>query len=114
MNWPHLHLLLNHAPLFGTIIATVMLAVALTRRPALARPALYLLVLSGFVAVLVYLTGEPAADALGNAAPDALVDPHEEMAGIATIVTGRAAIGAITVLGDASGVTVVRAAGTAE
>lgn len=97
MNWPHIHLLINHAPLFGTIFGTLLLALALWRRTELTRTALYVLVLSGFAAIVVFLTGEPAADALANA-PEALVDRHEDLAGVATLLTGISAAAALVTL----------------
>lgn len=97
MNWPHIHLLLNHAPLFGTIFGTLLLTLALWRRQDLTRTALYVLVLSGCAAIVVFLTGEPAADALANA-PEALVDRHEDLAGVATVLTGLAAAAALVAL----------------
>lgn len=97
MNWPHIHLLLNHAPLFGAVFGTLLLALALWRRQELTHTALYVLVFSGFAAIVVFLTGEPAADALANA-PEALVDRHEDLAGVATILTGLAAAAALLAL----------------
>lgn len=97
MNWPHIHLLLNHAPLFGALFGTALLAVALARRNELLRPALYVLILAGLASIVVYFTGEPAADALANA-PEGLVDRHEDMAGVSTVFTGLVAIAAALAL----------------
>ena len=97
MNWPHIHLLLNHAPLFGTIVGTTFLAAAILRNHHLIRPALYVLVLSGIAAIVVYLTGEPAADALVSV-PEGLVDRHEDMAGITIVATSLAGVMALIAL----------------
>lgn len=97
MNWPHLHLLLNHAPLFGTIFGAALLAYALLRRTELTRPALYVLFLSGLAALAAYFTGEPAAEALANA-PESLVDRHEDLAGLATVVSAVVAVAALAAL----------------
>lgn len=97
MNWPHIHLLLNHAPLFGTIVGTILLAAAILRNHSLIRPALYVLVLSGLAAIVVYFTGEPAADALANV-PEGLVDRHEDVAGITTLFTSLAGATAVLAL----------------
>ena len=97
MNWPHLHLLLNHAPLFGTIFGAALLALALLRRTELTRTALSVLALSGLAALAAYFTGEPAAEALAGA-PESLVDRHEDLAGVATVISGVVALAAVVAL----------------
>lgn len=63
MNLTHLHLLLNHLPVVGTICGAGLLAFTLSRRSNdLKRAALGLLVISALVAIPAYLTGEPAED----------------------------------------------------
>ena len=96
MSIVHLHLLLNHFPVIGAIFGAVLLAVALLRRSSeLAKISLAFLALVGAASVLVYLTGEPAQDALEKLPgfSERLVDEHEDVALVATIVTG--AIGAL-------------------
>lgn len=91
MNTVHLHLLLNHLPVVGTVIGTLLLAVALVRRSdELGRTSLGLFALLGLVAVAVYLTGEPAEDAVEKlpGISDGLIDRHQDAALIATIVVG--------------------------
>ena len=92
----HLHLLLNHFPVIGVIIAMLLLAVALLRRSGeLTKISLAFLTLVGATSVLVFLTGEPAQEALEKLPgfSERLVDRHEDAALVATIVTGT--IGAL-------------------
>lgn len=92
----HLHLLLNHFPVIGAILGAFFLAVALLRRSSeLAKVSLAFLALVGAASVVVFLTGEPAQEALEKLPgfSERLVDRHEDMALFATIVTGT--IGAI-------------------
>ena len=61
MTAAHLHLALNHIPVLGTLLGTVLLAYGLWQRQEPVRDvSLGLLVGVGAVAVAVYWTGEPA------------------------------------------------------
>ena len=96
MSIVHLHLLLNHFPVLGAILGAVLLAVALLRRSSeLTKVSLAFLALVGVASVIVFLTGEPAQDALEKLPgfSERLVDEHEDVALAATIVTGT--IGAL-------------------
>jgi len=96
MDIVHLHLLLNHFPVIGAIIGSLLLAVALLRHSGeLAKISLAFLALVGVASVVVFLTGEPAQEALEKVPgfSERLVDRHEDMALVATIVTGT--IGAL-------------------
>ena len=96
MNIVHLHLLLNHLPVIGSVFATLLLAVALFRRSGeLTRVSLWFWGLLGVASVLVFLTGEPAQDAVERfpGFSDTLAERHEDAALVATIVT--AGIGAL-------------------
>ena len=91
MNTVHLHLLLNHLPVIGTVIVTLLLAVAILRRSdELGRTSLGLFALLGLTAVAVYLTGEPAEDAVEKlpGIADGIIDQHQDAALVATIVVG--------------------------
>ena len=96
MNIVHLHLLLNHFPVIGAILGALFLAVALLRRSSeLAKLSLGFLALVGVASVVVFLTGEPAQEALEKLPgfSEQLVDQHEDVALFATVVTGT--IGAL-------------------
>lgn len=61
MSLAHLHLLLNHYPIIGTIIGIALLVFAYLRKSnEVAKAALGLFAVLGAIAVVVYLTGESA------------------------------------------------------
>ena len=83
MNWAHLHLLLNHIPVLGTIFGLAVLAYALFRRnDDLKRLALGTFVLVSLLALPVYFTGEPAEHVVEHAAAvsESFVKAHEAAA----------------------------------
>jgi uncharacterized membrane protein len=93
----HLHLLFNHVPVIGTVIALCLLAFAALRGDdRIGRVSLGLLAVLAAAAVATYLTGEPAEEAVEGVAgiPRALVERHEEAALLATIALG--AMGALS------------------
>lgn len=88
MNWAHLHLMLNHLPVLGTLFGLALLAWALLRRnEALQRAALATFVLTALAAIPVFLTGEPAEEIVEDLAgtAEAAIEAHEEAAVIALI-----------------------------
>ncbi len=88
MNQTHLHLLINHLPVFGSLCAAFVLAYALYVRSNQAKiAAYYLLIISAIGGVIAYRTGEPAEKAVKNI-PGVLRDAiheHEEAAWFALI-----------------------------
>jgi len=99
MTTVHLHLLINHLPVIGAVIALALLAVAIARRSdELARVTFWLYAALGAAAVAVYLTGEPAEDGVERLAgvSKAMIEQHEEVALVATIAMGVA--GALALL----------------
>jgi len=83
MNPAHLHLILNHIPVLGTIIALGLLGFAVWKRSEeIKRAALGLLVITALLGVPAFLTGEPAEDMIkglpGVSRP--LISHHEEAA----------------------------------
>ncbi len=109
MNQAHLHLLLNHFPVIGTILCLLLLLAAILRKShELKRISLAALVLIALLAIPAYLTGEPAEDIVENipGVSKALIEPHEEAALAAIIsmsVTGIFALfGLIWVRGKKS------------
>lgn len=88
MSITHLHLMLNHVPVVGLFIGILLLAYARFRRSdELIRLALGFFVLLGAVAVGVFLTGEPAEEAIEHLPgfSKAVVERHEEAALAATV-----------------------------
>jgi len=83
MNWAHIHLLLNHVPVLGTVFGLGLLAYAITRRSdPLKRAALNVFVAVALVALPVYFTGEPAEEVVEDAAgvSPGTIDAHEDSA----------------------------------
>lgn len=91
MNIVHLHLLLNHIPVVGTLFALLLFAAALFLRETVS-PKFALAVTAGLavVAIAVYFTGGPAEDAVEKLAgvTERAVERHEEAAEMATISIG--------------------------
>ena len=101
MNAAHLHLILNHAPLFGIAFASLGLAWALLRKNEhVGRAALVLLVLAGALVLPVYLSGENAEDLVEDqvGVSEAALEAHEEAALGAAIATGVVGVVALLVL----------------
>ncbi len=97
MNGAHLHLMLNHLPVIGTLIATGLLTVAVLRpNDSLRRAALALLVLGGFAAGAAQLTGEPAEETVEDrvGVSESAIESHEDAAKLATIGAVVLAVGA--------------------
>lgn len=87
----HIHLLLNHVPVIGTIVAILVLAYALLRRSTeLTRVGLGMFVLVALVAAAVYLTGEPAEHLVEDLAgvSEPIIERHEDAALLATLLLG--------------------------
>jgi hypothetical protein len=101
MNATHLHLLLNHLPVLGTLFGLGLLLFGIWRKSTeLKKTSLGVLVLVALAAVPVYLTGEPAGDAVeslpGVSKP--IMEQHEEAAGFAftgSLALGGAALGGL-------------------
>jgi len=83
VNWAHVHLLLNHLPLYGAIAGTLILGLSLAmKRQALGRAGLMVIVVTAIVAGGVYLTGEPAEEQVESlpGVSESFIERHEEMA----------------------------------
>lgn len=97
----HAHLLLNHVPVIGIFIVVFILAVALARQnDGIAKLGLVMLVGIALVTVAVFLTGEPAEEAVEDLAgvSESLIHSHEEAAKAAFIATGIAGAAALALL----------------
>lgn len=97
----HLHLLLNHVPVIGTMLGVLLLAIAVARRSdELGRIALWLFALLAGTSILVFLTGEPAEELVEKLPgfSEALTERHEEAALVATIVVGLVGVFSLAVL----------------
>jgi uncharacterized membrane protein len=88
MNWAHLHLMLNHVPVLGTVFGLGLLVWGMLRRnESVQRAALATFGIAAIVAIPVYLTGEPAESAVEHLAgtTEAAIEAHEEAALISLI-----------------------------
>lgn len=102
MSIVHLHLILNHVPLIGMAFALLIFGVAAWRRnDGMGRLGLVVMVGLAAVTVAVFLTGEPAEEAVEGVAgvSEAMIHPHEEAAEASLIVTGIAGALALVALG---------------
>lgn len=91
MNTAHIHLLLNHLPVIGTVVAIALLAWALLRRNAdLTRVSFAMFGVFAVFAVVVYLTGEPAEELVEHlpGVSHDMIEAHEEAAFAATLLLG--------------------------
>lgn len=97
----HLHLMLNHVPVLGTIFVFILLAWGLVRRSReITSLGLLFTVLLALVTIPIYLTGEPTEEAQEHATwfDKQRAHDHEEKAErglIAVLVTGAVALGAL-------------------
>ena len=98
MNWPHVHLALNHVPVLGTVFIFLLLVVGLLKRSAeIKKLALQGFVLLTIVTIPIKMTGDFAAEtqAAKSGWDKSLVLKHEESADQATaaiFVLGLAAL----------------------
>ena len=90
MNWPYIHILINHFPIVLSIVGTAVLLLALiVRQRAYWLYALATLTLAGLSIGPVYISGDQAGDAVRNANTwyivRAAVDEHDAAAMFALI-----------------------------
>lgn len=101
MTGAHLHLLVNHAPIFGALFALALLAASFIWSPdVLRRTALVVLIGTGLAAAAADYTGDPAEDAIRGfpGVRRAVIHEHEEMGDnsyIAAAVVGVLSLGAL-------------------
>jgi len=112
MNAAHLHLVLNHTPLFGLIAGILLLIWGLLRRSYEMRLASYAeFVVSGVAAIAVYFSGG-AAESLVEDLPgvaERLIERHEDLAKIAMLGIGASGVlAAIAFFVDRSGLALRR------
>lgn len=100
MSIVHLHLFLNHLPVMGAVFALLLFIGVLYRNAVSLNFALWFLGGLGVAALIVYLTGEPAADAIEKlpGVTEALIEEHEDAALFASIFTGVLAVLALLML----------------
>lgn len=90
MDGHHLHLALNHVPVFALFFGSVILSYGIWRaQDAVVRVALGLFVAGGVGAGAAFLTGEQAEEVVEGVAgiPESVIEAHEEMGLIALVVS---------------------------
>ena len=83
MNQTHIHLLITHLPIFGSILGGLVLAYALwTKSNHTKIAAYYVFILSALGAGIAYFTGEAAEETIENIQGIAknMIEEHEEFA----------------------------------
>ena len=86
MNSTHLHLLLNHFPIIGTLIGSGLLLAGIFRKNyQLSNSALTVLSIMAIIAIPVYLTGEPAEESVEkiSGVSETIIEAHETAATVA-------------------------------
>ena len=89
MNATHFHLLLNHFPIIGTLIGTIILAYGfITKELKIKILSAYVIASMALIAVPVYLTGEPAEETVEhiNGITETSIELHEEAAEFAIVI----------------------------
>jgi len=100
MNPTHWHLLLNHAPVLGTIFGLGLLLLGFAQKnDAVKQAALGVFVVVALLTVPVYLTGEPAEAGVKGlpGVSEQLIEQHEQAATVAFV--GVLALGVTALLG---------------
>lgn len=100
MDSVHLHLILNHLPATGTLVALAVFCLGwLRRNPHFQRLSLGLLIVFALAAIPVYLTGGSAEEAVSRmpGVSKPLVEAHEEAAEVTFVA--MEVLGGVGVLG---------------
>ena len=98
MDQTHIHLIITHLPIFGSILGAIVLAQAIWFKSRATTIAAYtILTLSAFGGIVAFLTGEAAEDIAEHfgAYAEVAIHNHEEMAEItiyAIVILGIAAL----------------------
>jgi uncharacterized membrane protein len=101
INGAHLHLLLNHVPILGSVFALVLLAFGyFMRNDTLSKAALWTLVVVSLIAIPAFLSGEEAEHAIEDRPGISNTQIHEheeqaEMAFWALMCSGAIALGTL-------------------
>jgi len=89
MNSAHLHLMLTHVPVFGTLFGLALLLLGMARKSEdVKRLSLLVFMITGILALPTYLTGAPAENQLRNLFPTTpleTAEQHEEVAILALV-----------------------------
>jgi uncharacterized membrane protein len=89
MDATHLHLLLNHFPIIGTLIGTVIIIYGFIKNESKIKElSAYIIAAMALIALPVFFTGEPAEESIENIAgiAESAIELHEEAAELAIIL----------------------------
>lgn len=98
MNYAHLHLVLNHIPLYGLVFGFCLLMYSIRKKSEeVARVAMYTFIFSAVIAVITYISGENAVQVIENIKDinKKAIEEHEKLAKIANIfniITGMGSV----------------------
>ena len=100
MDWAHIHLAINHLPVWGILFGLLFTSVALfSKSQDLKKWSLWFVLLISVLTIPVYLTGEPAEELVEHlpGVSEAMIEKHEESALIGTVAA--VALGLIALVG---------------
>ncbi len=101
MNFLHIHLAINHSPLYATLFAFFLLLIGMIiRNRSIATAGLVITIVAALCAIVAYMTGDQAKDIIDKGPPIAgvektMIEPHDDAAGwflTASCITGGLAI----------------------
>lgn len=98
MNSAHLHLLLNHFPIIGTLIGFVLLIIAFIRKSSqLKMASAYIIAVMTILSLPLPSTGEAAEEVVENlpGISETVIKAHEEAADLAMWVMAAAGLAAL-------------------
>jgi len=100
MDQTHLHLLITHLPIFGSLLGTLVLGYGIWKKSDTTLLAsYYLLVIAALGAVVAYVTGEEAEETVENiqGVSENVIEQHADFAGYALVAL--IAVGVFSLLG---------------
>lgn len=98
MDTTHIHLLLNHFPVIGTLIGSGLLLLGILKKhDNIKTAASVILILMTVIAIPVYITGEPAEESVEKlpGVLDSMIELHEDAAKIAIWLMGLTGVFAL-------------------
>ena len=101
MNSTHIHLLLNHFPVIGTLIGSGLLLLGILKKnDSIKSSASLILMLMAVMAIPVYITGEPAEESVEKlpGVLDSMIELHEDAAKIAIWLMGLTGVFALAAI----------------
>ena len=90
MNPTHIHLLITHLPIYGSILGAIVLCFGMAGRSrATCNAAYFILLISAIGGLMAFLTGEPAEETVENISGISkdLIEEHEESANLTLILS---------------------------